>query len=284
MAIFIYSFIFASTFIWVYFLIGTAFPFGVTYYKQWQTRKAGEMSSHLERSFIFVEKQREILLTLFPIGFAILGGVIVRKPLALVIGFLVGLMLPSLLIKVAWQNRIKKFRGQLVDSIMILSSCLKAGYSLFQAIEVLCDEMPPPVSQEFGLVLKENKLGVSLEESLRLLRKRIPLEEMNLLISSILVAKETGGELTKVFSRLTETIRNNLKLKEKISTLTLQGRLQGAIMAFLPIGFAWFIYQQNPHHFDVMLETQMGKSLLVGAVLSQLIGMYLIKKISTIKV
>ena len=284
MAIFIYSFIFASTFIWVYFLIGTDFPFGVTYYKQWQTRKAGEMSSHLERSFIFVEKQREILLTLFPIGFAILGGVIVRKPLALVIGFLVGLMLPSLLIKVAWQNRIKKFRGQLVDSIMILSSCLKAGYSLFQAIEVLCDEMPPPVSQEFGLVLKENKLGVSLEESLRLLRKRIPLEEMNLLISSILVAKETGGELTKVFSRLTETIRNNLKLKDKISTLTLQGRLQGAIMAFLPIGFAWFIYQQNPHHFDVMLETQMGKSLLVGAVLSQLIGMYLIKKISTIKV
>lgn len=284
MAIFIYFFIFASTFIWVHFLIGSALPFGITYYKRWQTRSAGEMSSHLERSFIFVEKQREILLTLFPIVFAILGGVIVRKPLGLVIGFLAGLMLPGLLIKIAWQNRIKKFRGQLVDSIMILSSCLKAGYSLFQAIELLCDEMPPPVSQEFGLVLKENKLGVSLEESLRLLRKRIPLEEMNLLISSILVAKETGGELTKVFSRLSETIRNNLKLKDKIGTLTLQGRLQGVIMAFLPIGFAWFIYQQNPHHFDVMLETQMGKMLLVGAVLSQLLGMYLIKKISTIKV
>jgi tight adherence protein B len=167
---------------------------------------------------------------------------------------------------------------------MIFSSSLKGGLSFIQALEIVCEEMPAPISQELGLVLKENRLGVALEESLSGLRKRMPLEEVNLLVSSILVAKETGGELTKVFSRLVETIRNNLKLKEKINTLTLQGRLQGIIMSSLPIIFAFFIYKQDPHHFDIMWESQLGKQLLIGAGIAQLIGMFWIKKISTMKV
>jgi len=149
---------------------------------------------------------------------------------------------------------------------------------------VLCDEMPAPISQEFGLVLKENKWGMSLEESLRKLRDRMPLEEVNLVVSSVLVARETGGELTKVFSRLTETIRNNVKLKEKITTLTLQGKLQGVIMTILPIGFTLFIYKQNPGHFDIMWQTQLGRILVAIAIFLQLLGMYLIKRISTFKI
>jgi tight adherence protein B len=166
---------------------------------------------------------------------------------------------------------------------MILSSSLKGGLSFMQALEVVCEEMPAPISQEFGLVLKENKLGITLDESLLNLRRRMPLEEVNLMISSILVAKSTGGELTRVFSQLVETIRSNIKLKEKITTLTLQGKLQGIIMSILPIAFAIFIYKQDPHHFDIMLETQLGKMLLVGAVLGQIIGMVLIKKMSTLR-
>jgi tight adherence protein B len=182
------------------------------------------------------------------------------------------------------QRRIKKFQGQLVDSLMILSSSLKGGLSLIQSIEALCEEMPPPISQEFSLVVKENTWGVSLDESLRNLRRRMPLEEVNLLVSSVLVARETGGELTKVLSRLTETIRNNVKLKEKIATLTLQGRLQGIIMSFLPVVFTIFIYKQNPGHFDIMLETDMGRTLIIVAIFLQIIGIFFIKKISTMRV
>ena len=86
-----------------------------------------------------------------------------------------------------------------------------------------------------------------------------------------------------VLSRLTDTIRDNLKLKEKIATLTLQGRMQGIIMMILPIGFAYFVYKQNPGHFDVMIQTELGRKLLALAVCLQIVGMILIKKISTMR-
>jgi tight adherence protein B len=181
------------------------------------------------------------------------------------------------------RQRVHKFQGQIVDSLMILSSSLRAGLSFLQAIEVLCEEMPAPVSQEFRLVLHEQKLGRSIEDALGNLRKRMRLEETNLVVSSILIARETGGDLPRVLSRLADTIRDNLKLKEKISTLTLQGRLQGVIMAMLPFAFAYFIYKQNPGHFDVMLETELGRKLLAGAAILQIVGIILIKKVSTMK-
>jgi len=199
------------------------------------------------------------------------------------LGFIVGFSMPNIIIVVAKQQRLKKFRGQLVDGLMIISSSLKAGLSFLQSIEVLCEEMPAPISQEFGLILSENKLGINMEDALRKLRVRIPTEEVNLVVSSILIARESGGNLPLVLSRLTDTIRDNLKLKEKIGTLTLQGRLQGVIMMILPIGFAYFVYKQNPGHFDVMLQTEMGKKLLALAIGLQIIGMIMIKKISTMK-
>jgi tight adherence protein B len=204
--------------------------------------------------------------------------------LGALLGFLAGIAFPGIMVKIAYQNRIKKFQGQLVDGLTLLSSSLKAGLSFIQAIEVLCEEMPPPISQEFKLILKENKWGMSLEESLIKLRKRIPLEEANLLISSILIARESGGELPKVLLRLTSTIRDNIKLKEKVATLTLQGRLQGLIMMFLPVGFSYFIYKQNPDHFVVMWQNPTGRLFVLIAIALQIVGMVIIKKVSTIRI
>ena len=284
MSLLIYLMIFIATFILVNFLLSQAAPFLFNVYRGWQEKRGMRLSRKLDDSFILIQKEKQFFFAIFPFIFAGLGFLLIKNLLGLILGFFLGMASPALLIKLACQQRIKKFRGQLVDSIMILSSCLKAGLSFIQAIEVLCEEMPAPISEEFSLVLRENKLGMTLDESLRLLRKRIPLEEVNLLVSSILVAKETGGELPKVFSRLTETIRDGLKLKEKVTTLTLQGRLQGIIMSLLPVGFTWFIYKQNPHHFDIMFETEMGKLLLGAAVFAQILGMFFIKKISSIKV
>lgn len=252
-------------------------------YNKWQAERVDTAADKLEDSFIFLEKKKKLLLAISPVIFAGLGFVLLRNIFGTILGFFFGLSLPGLLTKMARQKQIKMFQSQLVDSLMILSSSLRAGLSLIQAMEVLCEEMPPPISQEFGLVLKENRWGVSLEESLNKLRERMPLEETNLIVSSVLVARETGGELTKVFARLTDTIRNNVKLKEKIATLTLQGKLQGLIMTFLPVGFTFFIYKQNPDHFNIMLEAELGRILIGVAIFLQLLGMFLIKKISTFR-
>jgi tight adherence protein B len=183
------------------------------------------------------------------------------------------------------KKRRQRFENQLLDAIMILSSSLKGGLSLLQGLEVLVEEMPAPMNQEIGLVLRENKMGITIEDSLKNLNKRMSsVEELSLVVNSILVARETGGDLIKVFSRLSITIRDNRKLKDSIKTLTLQGRLQGIIMSILPFLFIWWVLTFNRHHFDYMLQNEIGKILLFVAVFLQIAGIILIRKFSTIKV
>ena len=153
-----------------------------------------------------------------------------------------------------------------------------------QAIELVVEEAHPPFSQEFGLVLRENKIGVPLEDSLKHLHERMRLEELDLIINSILVSKETGGDLTKVLARLSVTLRDNRKLKESIKTLTLQGKLQGIIMSFLPFIFVAWVLSFNRNHFDIMLSSETGRVLLITAGVLQVVGMFLIYKFSKIDV
>lgn len=276
----IYLIVFIAAFLFFNLLITSL----VEKWRGWQSKQIDKLARRLDNSLISLEKKKRLLTTASPFLLGFLGFLITGNLLVAGVGVIIGLSLPALLTKMAKEARIRKFQSQLVDCLMILSSSLRGGLSFVQALAVLCEEMPAPAAEEFGFVLKENKLGVTLDDSLMSLRKRMPLEEVNLMVSSILVAKGTGGELTRVFSRLTETIRSNIKLKEKITTLTLQGRLQGIIMAVLPVAFAIFIYKQDSHHFDVMIETQLGKTLLIAAVAAQLIGMYLIKRISTLRI
>lgn len=165
---------------------------------------------------------------------------------------------------------------QLVDGLMIMNSCLKGGLTLVQSFEVLADEMSPPISQEIALLNREVKVGVTLEEALTRLDKRMPSEEMTLVSSAILVARETGGDLTKVFSRLIDTIRDRLKLKELVSTLTLQARLQAIIISLLGPIFFFVVKKMKPDHFDIMWQDEVGRIFLGLAVLLQIIGFILI--------
>jgi tight adherence protein B len=280
MSILIYFSTFISILVFLY-LLST---YIAQLWRNWQNKQIENVSYALSDNFIFPEKKKILLFVSSPLIFSALGLLALGNIFGFILGFLLGFGFPGVVIMIARSKRIKKLQSQLVDTLMILSSSLRGGLSFVEAVEVACEEMPAPISEELGLVLKQNKLGKTLEESLISLRERLNLEEISLMVSAILVAKETGGELTKVLSRLVETIRDNVKLKEKIATLTLQGRLQGLIMAFLPIVFTFFVYKQDPHHFDVMFQTELGRLLLIGAVLAQLLGMYMIKRISSMKI
>jgi len=279
-----FAVIFVSVYMLSDFFLEQGLPFLMNTYNKIQSRRTGRLKAQMEESFVFWEEKRMALIYLSPVIFAGLGFILLRHILGAVAGFIAGIAFPSFMVKMAYKKRIKKFQSQLVDGLQMLASSLKAGLSFIQAIEVLCEEMPPPISQEFKLILKENKWGMSLEESLIKLRQRIPLEETNLFVSSILIARESGGELPKVLMRLTSTIRDNIKLQEKIATFTLQGRLQGIIMVFLPIGFSYFVYKQNPDHFTVMLQTSIGRLFLIVAIVLQIVGTIIVKKVSTIRV
>jgi tight adherence protein B len=254
--------------------------------KSWQQKKEESVEKKLDSMFEYKRSPQYIVSFYFilPPLFGILGFLFSRSPLLAFVGAVAGLFIPTFVLKLKNSRRRQKFNNQIIDAIMILSSSLKGGLSLLQSLEVLMEEMPVPMSQEIGLVVKENKIGVTLEESLRHLDKRMNMEELSMIINSILVARETGGDLTKVFSRLITSIRDNRKLKESIQTLTLQGKLQGIIMSILPIVFVWWVWISNRHHFDIMLENDLGRMLLIIAVVLQVIGMVLIRKFSAIKV
>lgn len=251
----------------------------------WQQKQELAVSKEMDKMF-YDKSPKNIVMLYFILPFVLGAGAIIltqSPPLAL-FGGLIGLAIPNFILKIRYKNRIQKFNGQLLDAINMLSSCLKGGLSLLQGFEVLVEEMPAPMSQELGLVVRENKMGIPLEESLIRLNKRMNIEELSLVINALLVSRETGGELTKVFSRLSVTIRDNRKLKDSIKTLTLQGRMQGAIMSFLPIVFVAWVLSVNKHHFDIMLQSDLGRMLLIAAVVLQVVGMILIKMFSTIKI
>ncbi|MCX5697924.1 MAG: type II secretion system F family protein [Candidatus Omnitrophica bacterium] len=253
--------------------------------KSWQDKRQKVVEKELDK--LFYDKSPQKIMRLYyivPPAFGLAAALLFKSVLLTAVGVVAGFFVPNLVLKMRDTKRRQQFNGQLLDAIMILSSSLKGGLSLLQALEVLEEEMPAPMQQEIGLVVRENKMGVSLEESLRHLGKRMNMDELSMVINSILVARETGGDLTKVFSRLTTTIRDNRKLKDSIRTLTLQGRMQGVIMSALPFVFVWWVIAFNRNHFNIMLESETGRMLLIVAIILQVVGMVLIRKFSEIKI
>lgn len=254
-------------------------------FEQAQKKKFDKTVEKLDK--MFVEVQREKVFPLFalsPFILGITGFILFKSFLAILAGIALGLILPSLIVRNLEKKRKRKFHNQLVDTLLILSNSLKSGLSFLQAIEVVVEEMPAPISQEFNLLLNENKIGIPFEDSLERLNKRMYSEELNMMVTSVLVARETGGDLNKIFERLTVTIRQKKKISQQVETLTLQARWQGMIMMALPIVFSFGVAQINPHFFDMMLKSQIGRFLLIYAVISQVIGMLMIHRFSKVEI
>mgnify|MGYP001594569752 CR=1 FL=1 len=260
-------------------------PYFFRHYSQMQQKRIEKAARQVDQRFIFTERHRLLrLLMVTPLSLGLLGFLLLRNPVGLFIGLALGLVSPPIIIKQLSLLRRNKFHGQLVDGLMLLSSSLKAGMSLNQALEVLVEEMPPPISDEFSLVIRENQMGVVLEDCLTHLKQRMPINDLDLITIAICIGRESGGDLTEIFSQLVYTIREKKKLEDRVKALTVQGRLQGFIMSVLPIAFGIFIYFINPSSFQVMLRDKLGHTLLIYAVISEIIGVILVKKLSKVEV
>ena len=279
LAVAVYILVFGSIGLLVY----VSMPFILE--KMGLLRQKGGQDSFTQSEEARVQKKKITLLYIAcPLMGGLVGWAIFLKPFGIVVGVILGFILPSFLVKMMLARRLAKFNQQLIDGLMILSSCLRGGLSFLQSLEVLCEEMPPPISEEFSLVVREIKMGLTIDVALERLSKRVSSEELELFISSVLVSRETGGDLTKVFSRLISTIRERNRLKEAVATYTLQGKIQGLIMSILPIAFFVWVQRVNPQHFDVMMQTSVGRMILIIAVVLEIVALFLIKKFSTIKV
>jgi len=248
---------------------------------QYLQQRIDEAKFSLEDMFVVLSHHRLLHMHIIaPIVLGLGGWVVTNRWFIGLAGAAVGLIVPKLMLRYLRFSRTKKFHGQLVDCLLLLSSCLRAGLSMMQSFNVVAEEMPPPISQEFGLLLKETRMGVAIDEATAHLRHRMPSDDLNLFVTAVMVARETGGDITTIFTRLVETLRERKKIRERIKTLTFMAKLQALIMGALPFAFSAMIYSIDRSHFEFFLTDPTGKVMLAGVITVQLFGAYLFLRFS----
>lgn len=201
-----------------------------------------------------------------------------------VIGGIVGFFAPRFYIRILKSRRLKKFDNQLVDGITLIANSLKAGMNLIQAIEMVTKEMGPPISQEFELALKENRIGTPMETAMTNMTKRVPSDDLEIVINAMNIARETGGVISEVFMNIANTIRERNRVKGKLDALTAQGRMQGIIMTLLPWILAGILYIIDPTMVKPMFTTGLGQILLGVIIVLEILGWFFIRKIMAIEI
>ncbi|SJZ44495.1 tight adherence protein B [Selenihalanaerobacter shriftii] len=231
-------------------------------------------------------KASEFIIFSFGIIFVlgIIGIFIIKDNIITLLLICVGLIIPYLYLRYSQKKRLDKFNDQIADSLTIISNSLKAGYSFFQAIEMVAKEMAPPISEEFTRVLKEVNLGTPAEDALKALTDRIESEDLDLVVTAVLIQRQVGGNLSEILDSISHTIRERIRIRGEINTLTAQGRISGIIVSSLPIGLGILLSIINPEYMLPLFTHPLGKMMLGLAVISQLLGAVLIKKIINIKV
>lgn len=190
---------------------------------------------------------------------------------------------PNIIISNKIKERTKLFDGQLCEGITIISNSLKAGYSFLQAVAVVSEETPDPISKEFKKLLKEMRLGVAEEDALKNLLMRIDSEDLRLIVNAILIQKDIGGNLSEILDNILGTISDRQKIKDELKALTAQGRMSGVIVMLLPIFLGIIIYLLNREYMITLFTTAPGIIMLAAAAISETFGFLMMRKIINIE-
>ena len=182
------------------------------------------------------------------------------------------------------EKRKKKYQLQMVDALNLLANGIRAVLTMPQAIGMVVDELPPPVSQEFNLVLQQAKIGVPLDEALENLKKRVYTEDNEMFVTSVNILRETGGNLAEVFDTITLVIRERVRLQLKIDTYVASGKMQAYIIGCMPFAMIVMFGSGDPDYFPLLFGTVLGivALLLICGMVG--LGMFVILKIIDIKV
>jgi len=256
-------------------------------FEQYQERYVTKSMNDLSDMFLFVEPGQIILLNVA--AFMILAGlgfIVGGWFLCTLLGTL-GFFLPMGLVRYYRARRIAKFNAQLTDALQQMSNALRAGLTFQQAMEQVGRESPAPLRQEFGLFVKEVKLGVPVELGLTNMATRVGSEDLELVATSTNIARQLGGNMAEIFETIAATIRERFRLEGKINSLTSQGKLQGWVVSSLPVIIGLFLNWYRPDLMEPMFEGphwMYGYIVLLSIMLLETIGFLLIRKIVNIDV
>jgi len=253
-------------------------------FEQYKRRYLARSVNDLSGMFLFLDPNQILRLNLCALLLLAAAGYWAGGVLFSALAAVAGFFSPSLLVWFYRRRRLLRFNAQLADGLQQMASALRAGFTLQQAIDQVGREGNIPLRQELGLLIKEVKLGLPLDDAMAAMAKRVGSEELDLMATSTAIARQLGGNLAELFESIAATIRERFRLEGRIAALTSQGKLQGLIVAALPLCVGLFLDAYRPDLIAPMFETAYGYVLVGAVVLLQATGFVLIRRIVAIDV
>lgn len=241
---------------------------------------SGSLESELSKADIMLRGEEfiglNILVTLAGglIGYMLFGGI----SQALLIGF-VCLLIPGMLVKHKKKARLNNLNEQICDSLTVLTNSLRAGYSFQQALDLVAKEMDGPLALEFRRTLREINFGSTTEQALMNLIQRAESNDLELMLTAVLIQRQIGGNLAEIFDNISNSIKERIRLKGEIKTLTAQGRISGLLIGLLPVGLFAILILISPDYIGILLRESSGRMILGVAVVSEVIGFLMVRKV-----
>jgi len=272
-------FLSASCLAYAVFIIGNNVMSG---YKETFTESA---SANMADMFMFIDATRLFYINLLAIVVVpVLVWLIIRDlPTAIGVFVLIAIM-PGFMYRSMRKKRFKRFEEQLPDGLLMLTGAMRSGASLNIALEGLVKEQPAPLSQEFELFMREQRIGTDFDKSLTNMEKRVPIQDFAMVTSALRINREIGGNLAEILESLAETLRRKQQMEGKIESLTAQGKLQGIVMTGLPVLLGVLLYFMEPENMEKLWTTTVGYIVLGIIIIMEFMGYVMIRKITSIDV
>lgn len=198
-------------------------------------------------------------------------------------GALAGILMGLALLGLRIRRGRKKFTNQLGDMLTMVANALRAGFSFMQAFELISREMDAPMGREVQLVVNEVNLGNTLESALDNMQRRVASPDFELVVTAVLIQRQVGGDLASILDTISETIAERVRMRREVMALTAQGRLSGIVVAVIPVALGLFLEIVNPGYLKPLLETDLGRMFIIGAIIMDMIGFLVIKRIVDIR-
>lgn len=260
---------------------------------EWLNRRVAKSSlgdrvarelARADLKFKVAEYYALIFIATIAVGF--IAYLLQPNPISAGIGAVVGFFLPRFYVKRQQTVRLNKFNDQLGDMLNLMTNGLRAGYSTMQAMEAVSKELPPPICDEFHRVVQEMQIGIPMEKALENLLRRIPSEDLDFVVTAINVQREVGGNLSEILDTISFTIRERVRIKGEIRTMTAQVRTSGMVLSLIPVFLTIALWFVSPEYIGSFFD--MGPFcgwLAVGVIVGMIaLGYFVMMKIADIEV
>lgn len=253
--------------------------------KNRQSNMATESSDSLGAMFIFM-KPRQLLIVKagLAVVLPLLALLITASLTAMAVAFLVAVFLPRRVISYMRKRRLDQIERQLPDVLLMLTGSIRAGASLQQALDAVSQDAPPPLSQEFDLLLRELRVGVDFNDALKHLEERAPLADILLVTSAMSLSRDVGANLSETLTSVANTLKSKQQLEGRIRSMTAQGKMQGVVMALLPVFLIFVLRFMEPEAMEPLFTQWYGWATIGFMALMTIMGYHFISKIVSIDV